>query len=136
MPKIQRIRRIEGSNQRDNLAMKRTLESYMKGSTCLVCRENIQSDLGICEKCMAHADRSLFDLYSRINNAEAKAVSLEKICRSCAGLPWGDDVSCNSKDCPVFYSRTRHMSILRSTKASSQPIIQLLEGDEAQTYDW
>lgn len=139
MPKYQRTRRIEGndiSDSRDLTTVKKTMESYMKSSLCLVCREKLESNIAICEDCLGRNDASLLTVQRRINKAEERAINLEKICRSCAGLPWGEEVKCDSKDCPVFYSRTRQMALLRNTKATMGPVRKDLEADKSDLYDW
>lgn len=139
MPKYQRIRRIEAgliTGGKEAALEKKTLESYMKSSSCIVCHEKLEEEIAICNMCMSHAATSLLALRKRLEITEEKAVHLEKVCRSCAGLAWGEDVKCDSKDCPVFYTRTRHMAELRSTKIVTQPIIQVLEKLEADNLVW
>ncbi|OKL63027.1 hypothetical protein UA08_01938 [Talaromyces atroroseus] len=152
MPKIQRIRRIEGAFTglgRENGAMvmntaitatsKKTLESYMKSSTCIICKEKIQdtTDLPLCATCSSQPHITMFKLTSRLQQAERRTSNLHKVCRSCMGVPFGDDVSCDSKDCPVFYSRTREMSHWRSSDSVLGPVIRELErrGDE-RALEW
>ena len=138
MPKFQRIRRIEAGTLPGGREMneKKTLESYMKSSACLVCREKLEEEAAVCSRCMQQVDTSLLSLRTRINGAEEKAVKLEKVCRSCAGLAWGEEVRCDSRDCPVFYTRTRHMAGLRSTSFVTQRVIELLERAGANGLDW
>ena len=139
MPKFQRIRRIDaGSLARgsDLAQLKKTLESYMKSSSCIVCREKLEEEMPICSACMQNAQTSLLTLRSRLNKAEKKAFNLEKICRSCAGLAWGEEVKCDSTDCAVFYTRTRHMAGLRNTSMVTKPITGLLEEMEIAALDW
>ena len=139
MPKYQRIRRIEAgaiTGGKEVALEKKTLESYMKSSSCIVCHEKLEEETAICNICMSHAATSLLTLRRRLEITEEKAVHLEKVCRSCAGLAWGEDVKCDSKDCPVFYTRTRHMAESRSTKIVTQPIIQVLEKLEADNLIW
>lgn len=139
MPKFQRVRRIEAgafAGGKELIMSKKTLESYMKSSTCIVCHEKLEEEIAICARCMQHADSSLMTLHSRLNKAESKAVNLEKVCRSCASLAWGEEVKCDSKDCPVFYTRTRHMAGLRSSKLMAEPVMEILEGLEAGGLDW
>ena len=139
MPKYQRIRRIEAGSitgGKEVALEKKTLESYMKSSSCIVCHEKLEEETAICNICMSHAATSLLVLRKRLGMTEEKAVYLEKVCRSCAGLAWGEDVKCDSKDCPVFYTRTRHMAESRSTKIVVQPIIQVLEKLEADNLVW
>ncbi|KAI9808566.1 MAG: hypothetical protein M1825_003715 [Sarcosagium campestre] len=141
MPKFQRVRRVEANHatNRDGVfsAKKMTLESYMKSSMCLVCRDKLDSDAApICDDCSENADTSLLTLRRRLMKAESKAADLDRICRSCAGLPWGEEVSCDSKDCPVFYSRVRHASSTGSTKAQIEPIMRILELGSGGKLDW
>lgn len=141
MPKVQRVRRVEAADiqHAKDPFTKKTLESYMKASICLVCRSKVESDIPLCDNCLAQRSVSLWALNRQIGKDERKAVKLERICRSCASLPCGDVVNCDSKDCPVFYSRTRQMAILRSTNAVVRPVIKVLESQwlgVADVHDW
>lgn len=139
MPRVQRIRRIEGGSIRDGKdvsILKKTLESYMKSSSCLVCGDKLETELPVCSNCLQHEETSLLALRSRLLEAERKAVQLAKVCRSCSGLPFGDDVRCDSKDCPVFYTRTRHMASLVSIKSVIHPVIDALEGVVEGALEW
>ncbi|KAL9600620.1 MAG: hypothetical protein Q9219_003053 [cf. Caloplaca sp. 3 TL-2023] len=135
MPKVQRIRRIDTESlarSKELVMSKKTLESYMKSSACIVCREKLEeAESPICNRCMQCTDTSLLILRTRQNHAEQKAINLEKVCRSCAGLAWGDDVRCDSKDCPVFYTRARHMATLRTESTVTERVAEVLEA--AQT---
>lgn len=139
MPKFQRIRRIDTESlalNRELIISKKTLESYMKSSACVVCREKLEEESPICNRCMQHAHTSLSALRLRQNYAEQKAINLERVCRSCAGLAWGDDVRCDSKDCPVFYTRARHMASLRTATTVAEPVMNVLEAAGQGSLDW
>ena len=139
MPKFQRIRRLEAGTipiGADMVISKKTLESYMKSSSCLVCREKLEDEMAVCSKCMHQAGTSLLKLRTKLNKFEKKAIALEKVCRSCASLAWGEDVKCDSKDCPVFYSRARHMASLRSSKMVTGPVVSILEEVEHDRLQW
>ncbi|KAI9824671.1 MAG: hypothetical protein M1819_000824 [Sarea resinae] len=145
MPKWQRIRRVEGagggpggsSHGRDMILAKKTLESYMKSSSCLVCNAKLDDqELPICRSCSQRTDTSVLTLRSRLRQAEKKALDLEKVCRSCSGLAFGEDVRCDSKDCPVLYTRKRHMARLGSIRAMTEPVVGLLEANANGQYDW
>ncbi|EXJ82232.1 DNA polymerase zeta subunit [Capronia epimyces CBS 606.96] len=138
MPKYQRIRRVEGAgtNQR-----KATLESYMKSSTCVVCRKPLDiespSSLGLCSTCLKRSAQSMLTLRTRLTTTERKVSQLSKVCRSCAGLAWDDQVCCDSKDCPVFYSRTRSKVALATEQAQLGPILDSLERrEDGGGWDW
>ena len=139
MPKFQRIRRVDTgvlAAGKDLAISRKTLESYMKSSSCLVCRTTLEDATPICGDCMMQPDISLLALRSRLNKAEDKATHLLKICRSCAGLTWGEEVKCDSKDCAVFYSRARHMATLKTTRQLSEPVIKALEESGGDLRDW
>lgn len=135
MPKFQRIRRIEGamaSERKDGLVRK-TLESYMKSSTCIVCRESLDGDSAICNSCLDQSAHTELLLRARMGRAERRAGQLVNICRSCSGLGWTEPVKCDSKDCPVFYSRARHLADMSHTRAQIGPVLKLLGG---RGLDW
>lgn len=139
MPKSQRIRQVDNSTffeDRVPTLSKKTLESYMKSSACLVCRRKFEDEAPVCDDCLEQPETSSLKLQLKVNKAELKAASLEKICRSCAGVAWGEDVKCDSKDCPVFYSRTRHKAALSSTRMVVQPISKVMEEAEGAALDW
>ena len=139
MPKFQRIRRIDATSfaqGNGRILSRKTLESYMKSSSCLVCREKLEDEVVICSRCVQHGEESLFTVQSRLSKAEQKAVKLERVCRSCATLSWGEQVKCDSKDCPVFYTRTRHMTRLRTTKALTASFVDIIERVEDRVLEW
>ncbi|ETN43371.1 uncharacterized protein HMPREF1541_02530 [Cyphellophora europaea CBS 101466] len=139
MPKYQRIRRIEAGMTNDGREMgmsKKTLESYMKSSTCLVCRGSLDSEVPICSSCVEQAPQSLLLLKSRVVRAERKVEGLLKICRSCEGVGWNEEVRCDSKDCPVFYSRTRARAALRNEGVMLAPVMELLQEIEGEGIEW
>ncbi|KAJ5153258.1 DNA polymerase zeta catalytic subunit [Penicillium canariense] len=144
MPKVQRIRRVDASSistssrPHQQLGIqKKTLESYMRSSSCIVCRAKL-SDAGIpvCHECLQQPHLALFDVVSRLQQAEKRVVDLEAVCRSCMGVTACDSVACDSLDCPVFYSRTRDAANLRHLKAVLEPVVELLEKKGHQELDW
>jgi DNA polymerase zeta len=131
MPKVQRIRRVDANlqiqGQSKELAIsKKTLESYMKSSSCLVCREKLELEGPICPRCLADKPASLLSLRARLNSAEQKYLDLQKICQSCSGISPLDEVKCDSKDCPVFYTRTRQKARLKTQRAVVEPAMKEL----------
>lgn len=139
MPKFQRIRRIDGSTffeDKDSTISNKTLESYMKSSACLVCRRKLEDEAPVCDDCMQQPETSLLQLLWNLKRAESKVAGLEKICRSCAGLAWGEDIRCDSRDCPVFYARTRHRAALSNARMVIRPIGKVLQDAEGTALDW
>src|SRR5271156_7053184 len=62
MPKYQRIRRIEAALVPDAAEAgltKKTLESYMKSSTCIVCRGALDSESPLCRGCFSQAPQTI-----------------------------------------------------------------------------
>jgi DNA polymerase zeta len=127
MPKVQRIHRVDPSY--GNLGAKKTLESYMKAAACLVCGTKTKNEGSICTRCQANVPLSLFKLQTQLNKEEKKLADVTKICQSCAGLAPLDEVPCDSKDCPVFYTRMKQAARYRAEKGLVEPAIkQLLDG--------
>ncbi|KAK5107743.1 hypothetical protein LTR62_000719 [Meristemomyces frigidus] len=123
MPKVQRIRSI-GAGVTDNAGAfrkgalgKKTMESYMGSSLCLICRARLpplpkgpptSTPLPLCTPCRTtQPQRTLLALHQKLHGAEKKKKDFHDICRSCAGLASGEEVKCESRDCPVMYSRIK-----------------------------
>ena len=139
MPKYQRIRRVEvGINTEGMEAAlsKKTLESYMKSSTCVVCKEGLDSESPICSSCFEQSPQSILHLQAGLTKMERKVTDMSKICRSCSNLAFGEDIRCDSKDCPVFYSRTRLNAARTNTRALLTPVLQVLEEQDEVKVDW
>ncbi|KAI1427269.1 DNA polymerase family B [Xylaria sp. FL1777] len=127
MPKVQRIHRVDRTY--GNLLAKKTLESYMKAAACLVCGMKTKNEGSICTRCQADVPASILKLQTQLNREETKLLDVNKICQSCAGLAPLDDVPCDSKDCPVFYTRMKQAARFRAERGTIQPAIQhLLDG--------
>lgn len=157
MPKVQRIRNIAipYTRHRGNGnalfgfgkvapsgggAVKRTLESYMQSSSCIVCRAKLPppkhrlgqrqpqiNDLPLCKKCLKKPARTLLTLKDRLWKAEQCVQDIDSVCRSCAGLAWGDEIKCDSRDCPVFYTRVRERAKLKGLGESVGNVVEVLE---------
>jgi DNA polymerase zeta len=157
MPKVQRIRNISIpiTTKHDNDSalivgghanLRKTLESYMKSSNCLVCRSKLPPQppslpglesnpymmLPLCGDCMKRPAHSLLALKYRIWNGETRVSHVDSVCRGCAKLPFGEEIKCDSRDCPVFYTRIKEKSKLAAVKDTVAPVIRILEeaGDE------
>ena len=134
-----RIRRIEAALVPDAGKVgltKKTLESYMKSSICIVCREGLDSDSPLCQSCFDQAPQTILYLRSKLARSERKATQFATVCRSCSGLGWNEPIKCDSKDCPVFYSRIRHKADHGSAVAQIAPVLNTLEQQEGQGLDW
>ncbi|RDW77392.1 putative catalytic subunit of DNA polymerase zeta UPR-1 [Coleophoma cylindrospora] len=134
MPKVQRVRRVDANLQllgqsKDPAVNKKTLESYLKSSSCLVCKDKLESEEAVCPNCLADKPTALLSLRSRLGNVEKKFMDLQRICQSCSGISPLDDVRCDSKDCPVFYTRTRHGTQLKMERAVLEPVMRELSAE-------
>ena len=89
------------------------MESYMGSSLCIVCRERLPKSrepapLPLCHACRTlKSAKTLLALRGKISKEERRHRDLEDLCRSCAGLAFGEEVKCESRDCPTFYSRVK-----------------------------
>lgn len=120
MPKIQRVRAVRAQSETGNAIgiSRKTLESYLHSTTCLVCRAKLPPPppgtilnatdpppLPICEDCASRPAASLYTLRTKLHKAEERVQNVQETCRSCSGLTFGEEVRCDSRDCPVFYTR-------------------------------
>ncbi|KAF2747546.1 hypothetical protein M011DRAFT_486395 [Sporormia fimetaria CBS 119925] len=156
MPKVQRIRNITvpfakpeagigkalvtGAGGTSTTSKRATLESYMKSSSCLVCRSKLPpmpafpgvepgalKMLPLCAKCLRRPARALLALKDRIWHAEKRAKQIDMVCGSCANLAWGEEIKCDSRDCPVFYTRVRERAKLAALQEGVGRVITTLE---------
>ena len=131
MPKVQRVRRVDANLQlrgesKSLATSKKTLESYMRSSSCLVCKEKLESKGPICPRCLGDKPSSLLSLRTRLNAAERRFIDIQKVCQSCSGISPLDEVTCDSKDCPVFYTRTKQKARLKTERSIVEPVIREL----------
>ncbi|KAF1934176.1 uncharacterized protein M421DRAFT_114633 [Didymella exigua CBS 183.55] len=156
MPKVQRMRNITiplPSKPNPGIAggqtnLKKTLESYMKTSSCLVCRAKLPppptylpgiapdtfSTLPLCGKCLRRPARALLTLKERIREAEVRVKEVDMVCRSCSGLAWGEEIRCDSRDCPVFYTRVKEKSRLANFKVGVGHVVEEMEEGITEQY--
>jgi DNA polymerase zeta len=148
MPKVQRVRTVRAPAQLISAgasATKKTLESYLHSTTCLVCRAklpppppmpalgaNQAPPLPICEECIQQPALVLYALGMRKLRAEKRVRNVRDVCRSCSGLSFEDDVKCDSRDCPVFYTRVKEESALESLKERVDGVVEIFEEQEAE----
>ncbi|KAG8420245.1 DNA polymerase zeta [Metarhizium acridum] len=135
MPKVQRIRRAPNEPG----AKKMTLESYMRSTHCLVCSAKFaQEGQALCPACRDNAPASLFMLQTRLATEERGYQDVLSVCRTCSGLSPLEDVRCDSKDCPVFWTRMKQRTKVAGMRATVGPVIRALaEGEmERSALEW
>ncbi|KAI5357435.1 Putative DNA-directed DNA polymerase, family B, exonuclease domain, ribonuclease H-like superfamily [Septoria linicola] len=155
LPKVQRIRQLGGVQQENASGaknMRKTMESYMGSSLCLVCRTKltppkptsrfavpevpVEMPLPLCSICRhVKTSSTLVVLRRKLQAAEAKATSMHDVCRSCAGIAFDEEVRCDSRDCPVFYSRVKADTQLRVAKRGVETVLEALEEEVSQRED-
>ena len=156
---------------------KRTLENYMRTSSCLVCGARFQTPPpaklvngatrrarrpkvvaeNLCRACSSstsftslpnsaippapptatttrcNAARSLLVLRQRLGRRQADVEDVAAVCRSCAALDRTEEVRCDSRDCPVFYTRNRLETRLRY---EGRGLVRVIGGLEGMVGDW
>jgi len=70
---------------------------------------------------------TLLALRGKIAEAERRHRDLENVCRSCAGLAFGEDVKCESRDCPTFYSRVKGRTMVGVVRSGVGRVLEGLE---------
>ncbi|GAM90388.1 hypothetical protein ANO11243_084310 [Dothideomycetidae sp. 11243] len=137
MPKVQRVRSVARGKEVMDARTRKTMESYMSTSFCLVCRAKLpqltslrpgeEAPLPLCEACRTDGARSLLMLRRRLMKAERKKMDIDAVCRSCSGIAFGDEVKCDSRDCPVFYSRVKADTKLGNVLGVLEPVLAEME---------
>ncbi|KAH8743089.1 hypothetical protein F5883DRAFT_634477 [Diaporthe sp. PMI_573] len=124
MPKVQRVRRVGAQAPGPAGARKKfTLESYLHSASCAVCGAK---DVALCRGCRRDTAGSMLQLQTRLNTEERRYMEVVKVCQSCAALSPLDNVPCDSKDCPVFYTRRKQEARLRSERGIVDPVLKRL----------
>jgi DNA polymerase zeta len=150
MPKVQRIRNINaGAGHTTKNHGSKTMESYMSISTCVVCRVKLSAPTGLpsnaitlplCTSCAATPSLTLHHLRENLRTARTKKMDIDSICRSCADVPNGDEVKCDSRDCPVFYSRVKATAKYKVEMQRLEGVIEAVEAAEEkklrEMFEW
>ncbi|KAK0723736.1 hypothetical protein B0T21DRAFT_337343 [Apiosordaria backusii] len=127
IPKVQMVKRGQHqhtASMAGNGKGKKTLEHFLVSMSCLACGVKMaptprpafgqvveKEKMPLCGKCKEDELGTMVVLQERLNSQRKGYNDLVKICQSCVGLGSWDggeqEVKCDSKDCPVFYSRVR-----------------------------
>lgn len=150
MPKVQRIRRVENAGgpttgtvsvvggvggHEGVVAVRKTLESYMKAAACLVCSSKTENEGNLCDECKEDTAGSLASLQTQLKREENQLLEVHKLCQSCAGLSPLDEVPCDSKDCPVFYTRNKQGARYRTERSVLEPAVKMLLAEAVRMED-
>ncbi|KAI9163520.1 DNA polymerase zeta catalytic subunit [Paramyrothecium foliicola] len=135
MPKVQRVyHAAHGLGTK-----KRTLEAYMKSTHCILCNAKFKQQGGhvLCTRCRKKVPASLTKLQTKTAAEERKFREVEALCRSCSGLGPLEEVHCDSKDCPVFWTRVKQQNKMRGERNKNEPAIRsLLDGVKMSALQW
>ncbi|GAB0133099.1 hypothetical protein EsDP_00001515 [Epichloe bromicola] len=135
MPKVQRIHQTS----HDPASKKMTLESYMRSTHCLVCGSKFAPEgHTLCPNCRANTPASLFTLQTRLTSEERSFQDIVRVCRTCAGSSPLEEVRCDSKDCPVFWTRTKQRMKVVGMRAEAGPVIRTLADSDVdlESLEW
>lgn len=135
MPKVQRAHHAPPAGA----AKKATLEAYMRSTRCLVCDARCADDghRPLCAACRAAAPASAMALQTRLAARERALADVLDVCRSCSGADPLDDVPCDSRDCPVFWTRMKQRTKLATARATTGPVLrELLEAADREALEW
>lgn len=119
-------------------ARRTTIESYLKSTHCLVCHRRFSHrESSLCHRCRTNVPASLLTLQSRVTTEERKMDEILSLCRSCSGVGPLEEIQCDSKDCPAFWSRMRQWTKMKGMRNATNPVIlALTEGAARRSLEW
>ncbi|KAI5777372.1 hypothetical protein EDC01DRAFT_713904 [Geopyxis carbonaria] len=109
-----------------------TLEMWMAqdSATCRVCgRADAprESRVRVCDGCSENRDKAMWEVRRRLAEVEERSLEIARICRSCTGVAWRQEVACDSYDCPVYYSRVREATKVRTQREMAGVLLEYLD---------
>lgn len=129
MPKVQKIHQAAGGEAGTK---RTTLESYMRSTRCLVCHARFADEgQALCPACRNDTPASLLKLHTRLAAEESSLQDVLRVCRTCSRLSPLEDVLCDSKDCPAFWTRAKQKTGLKGTRTAVEPVMRALVEDQA-----
>ena len=139
MPKVHTRCQKERLNIRDlsRQSNTTTLHSFMRSRLCTVCNLQDTDDgfafhelsltLDLCQSCRAEPTETVRLLSMGTQGAETDHLQLQAICSDCCGISLGEEVACDSRDCPVFYSRLKALSRLHISLTRDAPLLASMD---------
>ncbi|KAK9458983.1 uncharacterized protein V1516DRAFT_681707 [Lipomyces oligophaga] len=85
-----------------------TLHAYMRSAQCIVCKSTAATDISrMCDSCRKNPEGGYFNMKSRERLHQQRLLKLEQVCRFCTGLSNAEPISCESRDCGIYYGRKK-----------------------------
>jgi DNA polymerase zeta len=150
MPKLRHVRKVDEADVSNNNSVaplfgaagnRKTLEWFMRSLSCLACGVKMKSathtrhdpsDSQLCKRCEANAAASMVLLQGKVNNETRKYADVVKVCQSCTGMAPMEEVPCDSKDCPVFYTRVKQETRMRAERSVVEKALRRLEAKDLE----
>ncbi|KAK3364393.1 hypothetical protein B0T25DRAFT_620419 [Lasiosphaeria hispida] len=144
MPRVQHVKHVDAGAAAGG---KKTLEWFLHSASCVACGVKMKGarpkpprgwgaprDHGppMCKRCIADAPATLARLQNRVGGEQRKLADVVKVCQSCAGAAPLEQVPCESKDCPVFYTRVKQATRVSKERGLVEPLVRRL----AEELDW
>ncbi|KAK4168590.1 hypothetical protein QBC43DRAFT_358394 [Cladorrhinum sp. PSN259] len=161
MPKVQQMRSLppaaaaesgEEEETTEEMERKKTLENFLSSTSCVSCDVKIKASsigdeaaadtsLPVCGKCSEDAAATMVILQTRLNAEQRQYDDVVRICQSCIGFAplEGEETAgaCDSRDCPVFYTRIKQRAKVEGMKAGVELIVESLAGKtELEELEW
>jgi len=77
----------------------------------------------MCYACQLEPTLSSYVLSERFRMLENSHWQLQRVCADCCGVPLGETIACDSRDCPVFYARLKAKSRLEEAQAKQSLLL-------------
>jgi DNA polymerase zeta len=108
-----------------------TLHTFVRSRICPACEAEMATDDGedVCQTCRQDSVGSVYAISSRSRASESNHTELQAICSDCCCIPFGDEVACESRDCPVFYSRLKAKSALQDALVQGTRVLEGKDND-------
>ncbi|KAK4183761.1 putative DNA polymerase zeta catalytic subunit [Podospora australis] len=116
----------------------KTMERFLRSRSCLACDVKMKSsgtEMPICKRCRSEKSETMVLLRTRLHWEERKYADLVRVCQTCTGFaPLDGNVACDSRDCPVYYSRVRQKAKVAAEKEGVEGCLQVL--GSAEEWEW
>ncbi|KAK3311463.1 uncharacterized protein B0T15DRAFT_387080 [Chaetomium strumarium] len=150
----------------NNGGRKKTLESFLNSTSCIACGvkmatkrttttttddndDNHDDDQllpplrDLCARCTADPAATTALLQTRLNRQVRRYADVVRVCQTCAGFApaergegEGEVVPCDSRDCPVFYTRVKQRAAVAAERGVVEALVGRLGRRAERVFDW